>query len=255
MTSKGFKRIRFSGSKEVMEREGALARAIRHELSGFEWYNADIIVIDDELSQTAKWIAYHIKKADEDDESSKIAVSYDGISEPDTIEFPHLDIHTSPTEYLNEIAEDLRSSGVIYLRHLESGERYYLADGRGIKDGMEDTPSIRILVPGSNEERSRKDDVLEWRKAHPNGTQLQCSKDIKASTSTVWKWWYGGYTSIRIQVKHSGNPHPRQDTNKAHSRKDDVLRWRMKYPYGSQRQCAREIGTSATTVNKWWNAE
>lgn len=37
--------------------------------------------------------------------------------------------------------------------------------------------------------RSKKEDVIEWHKAHPNGTVMQCHKDTGMSRVTIYKYW------------------------------------------------------------------
>ena len=36
---------------------------------------------------------------------------------------------------------------------------------------------------------SKQEEIKAWRKAHPEGSQRQCARDIEASPSTVNKWW------------------------------------------------------------------
>lgn len=39
------------------------------------------------------------------------------------------------------------------------------------------------------ERRSKKTQIMEWRKQHPNGTKMQCEKETKISRMTIYKWW------------------------------------------------------------------
>ena len=40
-----------------------------------------------------------------------------------------------------------------------------------------------------HESQSRKDEIVSWHKAHPGGTQTQCSTELGISRKTVSKWW------------------------------------------------------------------
>ena len=50
----------------------------------------------------------------------------------------------------------------------------------------------------------------------------------------------------KTQQEHLANLH------KAQSKKDVVKRWRKKHPEGTKAECARELGISWVTANRWW---
>ncbi len=48
-------------------------------------------------------------------------------------------------------------------------------------------PSCRSKSIGNK--RSKKTQILEWRKINPNGSKLRCEKETGISRMTVYKWW------------------------------------------------------------------
>ncbi|MBQ7548843.1 MAG: hypothetical protein IJT03_03965 [Clostridia bacterium] len=48
-------------------------------------------------------------------------------------------------------------------------------------------PVCQIKAVGDR--RSKKDQIIEWRKNHPNGSKLRCEKETGISRMTVYKWW------------------------------------------------------------------
>ena len=41
----------------------------------------------------------------------------------------------------------------------------------------------------NNGRKPKKDIVLEWRKAHPDGRKVDCIRDTGLTKPTVYKWW------------------------------------------------------------------
>ena len=48
-------------------------------------------------------------------------------------------------------------------------------------------PVCQIKAVGKK--KSKKAQIIEWRKQNPNGTKLRCEKEIGISRMTVYKWW------------------------------------------------------------------
>ena len=48
-------------------------------------------------------------------------------------------------------------------------------------------PVCQIKMVGVK--RSKKSQVIEWRKQNPTGTKMQCEKETNISRMTIYKWW------------------------------------------------------------------
>lgn len=86
----------------------------------------------------------------------------------------------------------------------------------------------------NNGRKSVKDRILKWKDENPLGTQVECSKKLNLSISTIKKWW------------------PAKKKEKA---SDIVRKWRNQNSSGTKYQCIKDTGLSKHTVYKWWDVK
>ena len=86
---------------------------------------------------------------------------------------------------------------------------------------------------------SKKEIVVEWRKAHPEGRRCELyNSDLNLSKATVDRWW--NLYDPGVKPKNAS---------------DIVALWRLNHPDGTKSQCIEETGLSRRSVFLRWNAK